>query len=84
MPRIYDSTSSPLDFCQKDFPATEAAAFALYGNQGDGPDDRGNCFGYDEEHPPYDDDLYTCVTCRKHLTGFDDDAFGWPTYRKKV
>jgi hypothetical protein len=74
MPRIYTSTSDPLDFCKRCFPKTEAAAFAKYGNLGDGPDGRGNCFGYDDDHPPYDGEDYTCHTCRKRLTGKDDFA----------
>ena len=72
MPRIYDSTSDPLDFCQRDFPKTEEAARAKYGNVGDGPDGRGNCFSYDDEHPDYEDDDYRCHTCGKRLTAKDN------------
>ena len=78
MPRIYTSQSNPLDFCQKHFPKTESAARDKYGNLGDGliagTDNRGNCFGYDVEHPSYDDDYSRChvLTCRKLLTGKDD------------
>lgn len=50
MPRIYTSASDPIDFCQACFP-TEEEALRMYGNVGDGPDDRGNCFSYNEEHP---------------------------------
>ncbi len=70
MPRIYTSASDPLDFCRECFPRSEDEAFEDYGNLGDGPDGRGNCFGYDAEHPPYDD-WYNCEICRKQLT--DDD-----------
>ena len=72
MPRIYDSQSNPLDFCKRCFPKTEEMAFALYGNLGDGPDDRGNCFGYDDEHPPYEETDYRCAACKRRLTGEDD------------
>ena len=52
MPRVCDGNSDPHDFCSRHFPPTEAAAQAKYG-AGEGPDDRGNCFAYDPEHPPY-------------------------------
>jgi hypothetical protein len=69
MPRIYSSTSDPIDFCKKCFPA-EDNAIKRYGNVGEGPDGRGNCYGYDAEHPDYDgDDSYTCRRCRKRLNG---------------
>ena len=72
MPRIYDSTSNPLDFCKRCFPKTEDVAFKRYGNLGDGPDGRGNCFGYNDEHPSYDDTDYRCEKCGKKLTAADD------------
>jgi hypothetical protein len=71
MPRIYTSESDPLDFCLECFP-DEDTANDEYGTLGDGPDDRGNCFGYDEEHPPYNGTDYRCETCRKKLTHRDD------------
>lgn len=71
MPRIYTSDNSPLDFCKRCFPKTEAIAFAEFGNVGDGPDGRGNCFGYDTEHPPYGDIGYDCHKCGKALTERD-------------
>lgn len=72
MPRIYDSTSSPIDYCRKCFPKTEEEALELHGNQGDGPDGRGNCFGWDEDHPDYDGEDYTCEKCRRRLTSRDN------------
>jgi hypothetical protein len=69
MPRIYDSASDPLDFCKRCFPG-EKTAEARYGNvakTGEGPDGRGNCFGYNEDHPPYEDTDYKCETCRRNL-----------------
>ena len=72
MPRIYDSRSDPHDFCRRCFPKREPIAFAKYGHLGDGPDGRGNCFGYEDEHPPYDDTDYHCETCKKKLKGADD------------
>lgn len=69
--RIYTSANDPLDFCQDCFPS-EAHAESEYGNVGDGPDGRGNCFGYNEDHPPYDTTDYRCVICREPLTSEDD------------
>ncbi len=71
MPRIYTSASDPVNFCLECFPSEEEA-LEIYGNVGDGPDGRGNCFGYDEEHPPYEHEEYTCADCKKELTGYDD------------
>jgi len=73
MPRVYDSRSDPRDFCQRCFPPTEEIAFKLFGNLGDGPDGRGNCFGYDDAHPPYLETDYKCEVCRKPLDSEDDD-----------
>lgn len=67
MPRIYDSASNPNDFCKKHFPSRKDAQ-EEFGNVGDGPDGRGNCFAYDAEHPPYEDDDYTCRVCGCRLT----------------
>lgn len=71
MPRIYSSQSDPLDFCKEHFP-DEDHAFDLYGNLGDGPDGRGNCFSWDDDHPSYDCDYYYCETCGVELTPADD------------
>lgn len=70
--RIYTSASDPLDFCLRHAP-TEEAAEKRYGNVGDGPDGRGNCFAYDAEHPAYSDldDDYRCVQCKRVLTDAD-------------
>ena len=72
MPRIYNSASEPVDFCKRCFPKTEEKAFAKYGNVGEGPDGRGNCFGYEDDHPSYSDTDYTCEVCGKALTDKDD------------
>lgn len=72
MPRIYTSTSDPLDFCQRCFPKSEDKAFLRYGDIGDGPDGRGNCFSYDDDHPPYEDEDYRCVTCNRLLREKDN------------
>lgn len=69
--RIYTSAGNPLDFCSTCFPKTEEQAAELYGNLGDGPDGRGDCFGYAEEHPDYDGENYRCTTCGKRLTARD-------------
>ena len=74
MPRVYDSSSDPLDFCTAHFPH-EQVAEKRYGNvavTGKVPDGRGNCFGYDAEHPDYDGDDYRCHTCKKTLTSDDN------------
>lgn len=71
MPRIYTSANDPLDFCKKHFPS-EANARKQYGNVGDGPDGRGNCFDYDAGHPEYDGTGYVCHKCGKKLTQNDD------------
>lgn len=60
--RIYTSQSDPVDFCRVCAPSEEAA-LEEFGNLGDGPDDRGNCFGYDEDHPPYEETDYHCHFC---------------------
>ena len=75
MPRIYSSCSDPHDFCCDCFPDEDEAMETL-GNVGDGPDDRGNCFAYDAEHPDYSDSGidYTCDTCKKPLTDADNDV----------
>jgi hypothetical protein len=69
--RIYTSESDPIDFCRDCFPSEEDA-IELYGNLGDGPDGRGNCFSYDEGHPPYEETDYKCETCKCLLTEADN------------
>ncbi len=71
MPRIYTSCNDPLDFCMKCFPS-EAKALERYGNVGDGPDGRGNCFDWDADHPDYEFSGYKCKSCRKLLTEADN------------
>jgi hypothetical protein len=44
----------------------------MFNDLGDGPDDRGNCFSYDEEHPPYEETDYTCADCGEILTADDN------------
>lgn len=74
MPRICTSANDPYDFCLKCFPS-EPNAKAEYGNVGDGPDGRGNCFDYDASHPGYDGEDYKCTLCRKPLESRDDYVF---------
>ena len=73
MPRIYTSANDPVDYCIDCFPISHARAFLRHGYDGDGPDGRGNCFGYDAEHPPYDGEDYRCHNCGRLLRGLDDD-----------
>ena len=74
MPRIYNSANDPLDFCQHCFPDRETAEVE-HGDvtiSGTGPDERGNCFEYEAEHPPYEDTDYTCEACRDLLAERDN------------
>lgn len=75
MPRVYTSASDPMDFCVTCFPKTEEKAYEEFGPTrcGDGPDGRGDCFGYDSDHPDYECDEYRCCKCSKILT--DEDNF---------
>jgi hypothetical protein len=74
MPRLYTSAGEPLDFCRDHFP-TEDEAILEYGNEevtGTGPDGRGNCFSYDDDHPDYfGDSMYRCTICKSPL-GHED------------
>jgi hypothetical protein len=72
MPRVYTSQSDPLDFCLEHFPL-EWVAEIEYSSLGDGPDGRGNCFSWNDEHPDYDYPEYVCCVCGKKLT--DEDAY---------
>lgn len=77
MPRIYTSQNVPLDFCQGHFPS-EKEALEQYGKLGDGPDGRGNCFEYDTEHPPYEEEGTCCETCGRDITQADLEAIPFP------
>jgi hypothetical protein len=74
MPRIYDSSNDALDFCKGCFPKEEVAEkkFGDVTKTGEGPDGRGNCFGWDAEHPPYEATDYRCHKCRARLTEEDN------------
>lgn len=71
MPRIYTSANDPLDFCLKCFPKAESAV-NKYGDVGEGPDNRGNCFDYDADHPDYEGIDYKCYNCGKTLKEKDN------------
>jgi len=71
MPRIYDSANDAHDFCARHFP-TEVVAERRFGDVGDGPDGRGNCFAYEAEHPPYEGEHYHCKTCKTLLNDSDN------------
>lgn len=64
--RIYTSKGEPLDFCLSCVPSEEEA-IKEHGDLGNGPDDRGNCFDFDSDHPPYDECDYSCHTCNEKL-----------------
>ncbi len=72
MPRIRNSKNDPLDFCKKCFPKSEETARQRFGGRETGPDGRGDCFCYDDEHPDYEDDGYVCDKCGKTLTANDN------------
>lgn len=72
MPRIRNGSNDPLDFCWPCFPSEEEA-LELYG-AGEGPDNRDNCFCYDDDHPPYEGEDYECHTCGQPL-GEDDNSW---------
>lgn len=40
---------------------------------GEGPDGRGNCYGYNEDHLPYEDTDYRCHTCKRRLGENDNE-----------
>lgn len=65
--RIFTSNNIPLDFCFVCAPK-ENKARKEYGHIGDGPDNRGNCFAYDTEHPPYEPEQYYCHNCGDELS----------------
>ncbi len=72
MPRIYTSANDPLDFCWECFP-DEASAEEEFGDVGDGPDGRGNCFAWDADHPNYDECDYHCHDCKESLETEDNE-----------
>lgn len=74
MPRIYTSASDPVDFCQRCFPQSEDEAVDSFGLEqcGAGPDEWGDCFGYDAEHPDYDGEDYRCHICKRSLAERDN------------
>ncbi len=71
MPRVYSSANDPLDFCEYCFP-DEDAALGVYGDVGAGPDERGNCFAYEADHPDYEYEDYLCTECQAPLTEDDN------------
>jgi hypothetical protein len=73
MPRIYASNNDPYDYCLRCFPGENSEDAAELGNKGEGPDGRGNCYGYDAGHPDYEDDEYNCANCGRRLTNEDND-----------
>jgi hypothetical protein len=79
--RIYKSNNEFVDYCDGCCPS-ESEAFELYGDMGDGPDDRGNCFAYDAAAPYYDGYAmpgeYSCLTCGISLDP-EDHHSSWLT-----
>ena len=73
MPRIYASDGDPIDLHAECFP-DEDEAWERFGDVGDGPDGRGNCFAYEAEHPPYEYEDYNCYQCGLPLTEEDNDV----------
>ncbi len=86
MPRIYTDTNDPIDFCQacwQLYAVTETAAKQAYHGGGVGPDNRGDCWGWDAEHPDYEGDEYECYECNRHLTWIDNNS-DEPTIRGRA
>lgn len=71
MPRIRDSQSSPYDFCRDCMPKP-MDAIEVFATKGDAPDGRGNCYAYNDYHPPYANTRYQCDECHAYLTEHDD------------
>lgn len=69
MPRIYDSESNAHDFCKKCFPS-ESEAEKKFRTSEVGPDNRGDCYSYDEMHPVYEKGD-KCTKCNKQLKETD-------------
>ncbi len=67
--RIIASNNDPYDFCL-DCTPSESEAEERFVDMGDGPDERGNCFEYDADHPPYDDWEMFCYNCNSLLTDY--------------
>lgn len=69
--RIRDSQNNPLDFCRfcrpSEWKATQEHSDPTKG----GPDGRGDCFVYDDQHPDYESDEYRCEVCKWPLTKED-------------
>lgn len=84
MPRIYTSQSDALDFCVQCFPMRESEAFAEYGDRGDGPDGRGNCFSWNDEHPDYGGDDYRCHGCGCRLSENRDGAAEHHPFKRPI
>lgn len=77
MPRITASDADCYDFCitcWENLYPTEEQAREVFAEMGDGPDGRGNCFGYDDEHPDYGDTDCCCDACDRRLTDRDNYA----------
>lgn len=73
MPRLFTSKNEPMDFCRHCWPDL-ATAERHFATGEEGPDGRGDCFDYDTEHPPYDDEIYTCCACECDLNEDDEEA----------
>lgn len=69
--RIYKSNNEVVDFCMDCFP-DETTAYKKFANVGEGPDDRGNCYTYDADHPPYEYENYRCEECGDLLNHNDN------------
>lgn len=69
--RVRTSSNEPLDFCRFCRPS-EARAVREYSDPAKaGPDGRGDCFAFDDDHPEYEGADVRCVTCGWELTNED-------------
>ncbi len=69
--RIIKSNNDSVDFCIGCFPE-EIDAHHEFGDVGNGPDNRGNCYIYDADHPLYEDTDYVCFYCKESLIDLDN------------
>ena len=85
MPRIYDKENNPLDYCRDCFPGEDVFLNeqGCWDNKNDmekcrfcnlayGESDRCCHYGYNCDHPSYEDTEYECAECDCELTSEDD------------
>jgi hypothetical protein len=56
--------NEPVDYCQRCYPKSERAAYAIWGDDA--------YIDMDNEHPDYDADAYKCESCGRQLAARDN------------